>query len=543
MNRRITQTRHAGTVFAVVAIISLTLGACAPQIPFIGEASPTPRATPSISPATPTAVAEQGPLRLEVTATGEVQARQDAELTFNTSGIVDRVLVSEGAMVQAGDLLAILDPRRFEQDIRNAEAALQQARARLAGLAPTSPELRQAAAGVEQARAQLNQVQGSVTAADIEAARQQLIQARASLEDLLSGPDEVDVRAATAQRDAAVAGLESQRSQLSQAKTQAQIQLAQASNQLWAAQQNYSSTYWNWRSTRDIEAGDIVPAEIPIDIDLDNLTDQLRQFFGDQLIQATVQLRNAEQQVAAARVQYEQAREAEISGIQQAEAQVTQAQASLDRLLQPPDPNQVAQARAAVANAQAQLNRLTGQQRSGQLQAAQAGLAQARAGLDQLQSAPTEPQRAQAEAAVTQAAAALEQAQLNREYAEIRAPFAGEVSVIGIDLGDTVSPGAPVAIRIVDMDRLYVDVYINEAVIAQVEPGLPVTLIADALPGRPFSGTVTYVAPTATDRQGVTSYQVQIEIGDPPEQLRVGMSVVVTIAGTTSTAGESGPSR
>ncbi|NJL33827.1 MAG: hypothetical protein HC893_08160, partial [Chloroflexaceae bacterium] len=90
---------------------------------------------------------------LDVIATGSVEAAQDADLVFQINGTVDRILVEEGSQVQAQELLAILDVRSFDQNVRDAEAALVSARAdQLALTEPASAEeVRAAQASVAQA--------------------------------------------------------------------------------------------------------------------------------------------------------------------------------------------------------------------------------------------------------------------------------------------------------------------------------------------------------------------------------------------------------
>jgi HlyD family secretion protein len=189
-----------------------------------------------------------------------------------------------------------------------------------------------------------------------------------------------------------------------------------------------------------------------------------------------------------------------------------------------------------VANAEANLARLQGLQRAGEIEAAQASLEAAQAQRDQLFSDPTESQSIRAEAGISRAEANLEQARLNREYAELQAPFAGEIAAINIDPGDpaiTAGAGGTPAIRLVDLSQLYVEVDVPDADIAQVEKGQPANVVADAIPGEVFEGTVSFVSPAAeTSPQGVTTYMVRIELDNEDDRdltLRAGMSVSVTI--------------
>ena len=66
-----------------------------------------------------------------LTLTGEVQARFRADLSFRVSGRVLARLVDVGAHVNAGDLLARLDPAEQQADFDAATAGLAAAEAQL----------------------------------------------------------------------------------------------------------------------------------------------------------------------------------------------------------------------------------------------------------------------------------------------------------------------------------------------------------------------------------------------------------------------------
>lgn len=463
-----------------------------------------------------------------VFATGFIESEQDADLVFQVNGQVGEVLVEEGDSVKDDELLAILDTRRLDQDVRNAEAALTSARADLLSLTEDPPEeqVRAAQAQVNQAVGNLTQVQGSVTQEDIAAARSTLEEARTALADLQDGADNLDIASVQARYDQAVSSLETQRTRLSQAKTQAEINLEQAAENLRQVQVDYSAAYWDWRYVRDHGSAPPRTENEPQPA----LSDHSEQSYRDRLNQAEIQLSQAEGNVESAEKALEEAQENEISGLQQAEAQVRDAGIALEQILEPAEADQLAAARARVANAEANLARLQGAQRAGQLEAAQAGVSSAQANLDQLFSDPTESQEMRAQANIERAQANLEQARLNREYAELRAPFAGEVAVINIDPGDPAPTGGSPAMRIVDMSDLRVEVDVTDADIDKVHIGQDAQVIADALPEQVFEGEVSFISPTAdTNPQGVTTYRVRIDLVEENLPLRVGMSVSVNI--------------
>jgi HlyD family secretion protein len=540
--RREDVKRAQGVALALFMLAVLLLAGCGGGEPSEeaadGQTTPSPRATTAPTPTTEPVIdlSQDQPLDIEtgVFATGYVRAAQDADLVFQVNGEVDEVLVEEGDYVQEDELLALLDTRRFDQDVRNAEAALIRARAdQLSLVEDPQPEQVQAAqAAVNQAAGRLNQAQGSVTPQDIAAAQATLEEARTALADLQDGPAEpLEIEQAQARYREALNSMQRTRDQLSHAKTQAEINLQQAAERVRSAQINYSSAYWDWQYVRD-------HGKAPPRTELDeqrgpSLADQGEQSYRNQLNQAEINLQQAEDSLRAAEKNLEEARLAEIEGIQAAEARVEQASITVEQLQEPADPDQLAAAQARVANAEANLARLQGQQRAGELQAAQASLESAQAQLDQLYSDPTESQSIRAEAGIASAEANLEQARLNREYAEIRAPFAGEVATVNIDPGDpaiTAGAGGQAAIRLVDLSDLYVEVDVTDADIAQVNRGQPARVVADALPDQAFIGEVTFVSPAAeTSQQGIITYLVRILLDEEDVPLRAGMSVSVTI--------------
>ena len=70
-----------------------------------------------------TEIVQQRDRQTSVTLTGEIQARSRADLSFRVSGRVVARLVDVGAHVNAGDVLARLDPAEQQADLDAATAA------------------------------------------------------------------------------------------------------------------------------------------------------------------------------------------------------------------------------------------------------------------------------------------------------------------------------------------------------------------------------------------------------------------------------------
>ncbi|GAB4194718.1 MAG: efflux RND transporter periplasmic adaptor subunit [Roseiflexaceae bacterium] len=480
--------KHRWSNVALLAgLVAVGLSACGGSANTAAPAASTGVAIPTLAAAPTTAAisgldlsAEQPQLELGVSGVGEVKAARDADLVFAVQGTVAQVLVEEGAVVKQGDLLAVLDTRTFDQQINQTEAALASAEAAQAGL--TEPG----------------------RASDVNAARAQLASAQASLEQVRAGAKPQDRQAAEAALGAAEANLQATRDRLSLAKTQADIQLQQSVQVLTQAQARYAQAKGYWEHARDNGTDPVVPEVAAGNQRVPNtLSDGQRENYYQQFVSAEAALRQAEQSVELAKAAFDTARQSEITGIAAAEQQAVQARASLDKLKAGADKSQVAAAQAGVAQAQAALTRAS-------------------------KPDPSNAQEAQAAAGVAQAKAALELARINRERAELRAPFDGVIATVTIDPGDPSATGAQPAVRIVDVSKLEVDVQISDVDIARVKEGQKAEVRADALPDKVFTGKVSYIAPTATAAGTLRTYVVRVQL-DSQDGLRAGMSVRVDL--------------
>lgn len=94
--------------------------------------------------------------------------------------------------------------------------------------------------------------------------------------------------------------------------------------------------------------------------------------------------------------------------------------------------------------------------------------------------------------ALKNAKLSLEQAERNLSDSTVRAPFAGEVAMRSVSVGEYVAPQQPV-VTLVRTDPLRLELEIPQAEIARVREGQRVELRVDAYPDRTFMGTLRYV--------------------------------------------------
>jgi HlyD family secretion protein len=475
----------------------------------VGAGSPQP--TPQASGAPAVKAGDQ------VVADARVVPVQSVALNFPTSGIVAEVLVKEGDTIRKDAPLLRLDDRDLKLQIEQAQASLSQAQAGYdklrAGAAPE--EIAMAQAQVNQAQAQLRQTSGSVTQQDILAAQAQLDQARAALALLRAGPKSADLQAAQAALDQARASLQAQRDSLSAAKTRAQSEMEQAANLLRDRQADYDRVYWDNRR---------------LEQQLARFNQELPQANKDQEAAALRAVRNAEESLNQARLGYEQAQQAEMTGIDAAEAQVRSAQASLDKLLAGTDADRVAAARAQVAQAEANLSKLRGDQRGGSVDAAAAGLANAQANLERLTTTPRTVDLANALAQVQVAQVALKQAELALDQATLSAPIGGTVVEVNLKVGEAAGLGKA-AIVLADLSGWKIETTdLTELSVVHIHEGDPVAITFDALPGLEMPGKVTSIKALGENKQGDITYTVTIASDTQDARLRWNMTASVSIA-------------
>lgn len=121
-------------------------------------------------------------------------------------------------------------------------------------------------------------------------------------------------------------------------------------------------------------------------------------------------------------------------------------------------------------------------------------LAQTLLGYDRIKAKEAEVEALSAQ--LKQARATLREAEATLNDLTIRAPTSGIVTNRMVDMGEVITAGTPL-FDIVNLDRLYLQVYIPEKDIGKVRLGLPARIYADAFPDRFFPATVKYIASRA----------------------------------------------
>lgn len=187
-------------------------------------------------------------------------------------------------------------------------------------------------------------------------------------------------------------------------------------------------------------------------------------------------------------------------------------------------------AEARYNQAVAQLN----QAKLGEQSSASAGIAQGQAAVEQSQAQLQQAQAAvqQNAAQVQQAQAALSLAQVNLSHTTITSPIDGVVVSRDVNVGQTVaaSLSAPTLFTIAnDLTQMQVIANIDQADIGLVEQAKAVKFSVDAFPGKEFDGKLQEMRLNPVNVQNVVTYNVVINVNNPEQTLKPGMTANLTI--------------
>jgi membrane fusion protein (multidrug efflux system) len=261
---------------------------------------------------------------------------------------------------------------------------------------------------------------------------------------------------------------------------------------------------------------------------------------------AASQVSAAESDIGTARARLRSA-QARLQDAHAKEKKAAQDLARLKELLAKDEVSQQEYDGAALAAESARTGREAGQ---AAVREAEDGVTSANARLSEAKTAPQQvgimrARAASSEAKVVQARATLARAQLDVDYATVKAPASGIVSKKSIEVGQIVQRGQPL-LAIVPLDDIWVTANFKESQLREIRPGQRAVVSVDAYGGRRYQGRVESIAPATGARfsllppENATGNYVKVvqrvpvkivfEKGQDSEHiLRPGMSVVPTV--------------
>ena len=167
--------------------------------------------------------------------------------------------------------------------------------------------------------------------------------------------------------------------------------------------------------------------------------------------------------------------------------------------------------------------------RSSQIAAAEAEVRRAEADLALRQAGARPETILAAEADLTDAQTNLMQRHVDLHDAELRAPFAGTIASLDLEVGEQVSMGVPV-VRLADQSEWLIETDdLTEINVVFVQEGDRAAIAIDALPDAELEGTVVRIKPLGENKQGDITYTATIKPDTVDDRLRWNMTASVTI--------------
>jgi cobalt-zinc-cadmium efflux system membrane fusion protein len=102
-------------------------------------------------------------------------------------------------------------------------------------------------------------------------------------------------------------------------------------------------------------------------------------------------------------------------------------------------------------------------------------------------------------------------------YLEVRAPFAGDIVERSAVRGAMVEAGRPL-FTVVDHSTVWAMVQVPESLLVRVKPGQTVELRVDSLPGKVFTGRLTWISPAVDEHTRMA--RVRAEFDNPDRLLK-----------------------
>lgn len=255
-----------------------------------------------------------------------------------------------------------------------------------------------------------------------------------------------------------------------------------------------------------------------------------------ELIAAKAELDNADAARRRAQAAYDRVagspdvgRLPEALELEKATNEYNAAKARYEALQRGANPADVAAARARVDRAQAELNALKAPPSPADIAAAEAEVRRTQANLDLLLAGPRAEAIAAALADVAAAEAAVEQVKAELADTELYAPFDGEVVSLNAIIGQQVNAAEPL-VRMADFSGWRIETNdLTELDVVGIQPGDPVAITFDAIPGLELPGTVLRIKPIGENKQGDITYTVIVLPDLFDERLLWNMTATVSI--------------
>ena len=489
--RRRTLWINLGIGALIVVIIALIVGSLRS-----GE-QPTEERTVTVS---------RGDISATVTASGTVERSGVVDLVFASPGTVTSVDVQPGDRVDAGQVLATVDDTAALQQLAAAESTLAQA---VQAAASTDASVASASTSLADARriAEQTNKRNRLT---VDQARESLAAAEALWNDSC-----LDVDNPTCPNSAAQARLRA-----------AEASIATAQRAVDAAAESAANNAVGYEIAINQAAATLAQRQAQQSTACDGSgttsgcqTAQLATLTAQQALE------NAQRAKTSGLLLDSQAQQTASLNLASANVALQQAQGELAKAGQ----DAVRSARQTLDTAERTLRqgRVAGEQ---SVRAAQAAL-QSALSSEQTIEVPGEGEVTAAQAAIAAAETGVTAAQAALDDTRLIAPVSGTVGQVPYVVGElATSTATSGGITVIPDGPLEVVADFAESDAAGIAVGAEATVTFDALAGEQAKGNVIAVDPVATtSSSGLITYSVRVQVIDPPDAVREGMTASVSV--------------
>src|SRR6056297_34504 len=449
----------------------------------------------------------RGAISATVTASGTVERAGVVDLAFVSGGTITAVNVEPGDAVSAGTVLAAVDDTAALQQLASAESTLAQA---VQGAASTDASIASASATLTDAR--------RVAKENNRRNRLAVDQAKESLrvaEDLW---DEscLDPNNATCPNPAAQAQLRAAQANVDQAQRTLETAVENAANNAtgYDVAVNQAAELLTQRQAQESSSCEGAASETPACSSAQTATVTARQAYDNAIRARTTGLLADQQAQQTASLSLASANVA----LQQTQAELAKAGSDAVR-----------SARQALDTAERTLEqgKVTGDQ---SVRTAQSALNSALAA-QEVVAVPEGSELTAAEAAMAAAQTGVVVAQQALADTELVSAVAGIVGTVPYVVGESAaSTGTQGGITVLPDGPLEIVADFAESDAAGIDVGAPATVTFDALAGEQAEGSVIAVDPVATtSASGLITYSVRVQVTDPPDAVREGMTASVSV--------------
>ncbi|OPZ86653.1 MAG: Efflux pump periplasmic linker BepF [bacterium ADurb.Bin429] len=460
-------------------------------------------------------------------ATGSIESIREVKLSPKISGRIEYLAVREGDRVTPGQVLARLDQSEVLAQVRQQQANLAEAKARLAQAqlnqfpvdAAVRTQIRQQEAALASAEDELRQAQHT-RVAQLDAIAASLDDAKGKVENAAAtlASAEADLRQAETTR---IAQLEASKADVENARTRIETAVAAVANaaaQVKSAQANLENATAKYERIHALYLKGYVAAQ-----DVDDAKTAVRvqqsgvETAKGQQQSATAALASAQAQMRATEQQATITRAKVDADIESARARVTQMKAAVES----------AKAQQRSAEQQAKITRVKA---DGDVTSAQTRVTQAKAALEyaraNAKSSPAFEQNLEAlRAGIAAEQASLDSIRVKLLDTEIRSPLSGVVSARAQEVGGLSSPGQAI-LTVQATNSIWVTIAAPADVCRRLHLNQPAQVEFDELDLR-VSGRIAQINPAADPQS--RQYTVRVILDNRDGLYTPGMFARVTL--------------